>query len=141
MRSAQGDPGYLCLLSASAGLGVSLGSSPMRFVPAIDSEMSVLPCSSQYFSSMCCGLVSPRCWLSVVIPGLLPDLLVMPLCLSLSSWPFKFSQPVVVQFCFSFVISHHADSLFLLIMLNSLGTIYPPKWLKAIWESNLTRDT
>lgn len=88
-------------------------------------------CSSQH--SGCAVLCSAPgagwgSWFQMChLPELLPDLLL--LCLSLPT--FKLSQPVF------FLSLFH---ICLLFVLNSLGTIYPPKQLEAIWEGNLTRD-
>lgn len=64
-------------------------------------KMKCLWCSAALSTSFACAVVwsTPDAgWLGWFwmcgLPELLPDLLVLPLCLSLPSWPFKLSQPV-----------------------------------------------
>lgn len=112
-------------------------------------KMKCLWCSAALGFSLACAVAwsTPEadgaCWFQTCdLPGLLPDLLVLPLCLSLPSLPFKLSQPVFFPslFLLFLVTSHHVDSLFRLFVLCSLVITYPPKKLETIWESNLTRE-
>lgn len=129
-------PGRFCffrLSSASAGFAASLGSRPAWFVLTLESEMLMF-CSSQHSVLVLWAAPGPDwgCWFQTCgYPGLLPDLLLLSLCLSLLTWSFKLSQSIFFSSLF------HIGLLF---VLNSLGTIYPPKQPEAIWEGNLTRD-
>lgn len=73
-------------------------------------KMKCLWCSPSLSTSLACAVVwsTPDadwvCWFQTCgLPGLLPDLLVLPLCLSLPSWSFKRSQS---GFFFFIFVSH-----------------------------------
>lgn len=105
-------------------------SSPAWFVAAPEGEMLLMFCSSQrsvhvLWSGQCADSrhvdslgFSLTCWFCVCLYP--PDTL---------------SSLNLVLFSSLFLLSMQ-----ILFVLNSLGTIYLPKQLEAIWESNLTRD-